>query len=515
MKRLLVTFILLIITHQAGAQHYLRYYEPDDWETLANYRYFTAAASEVGYVYFTTQGGLVIYDEATESWETHWLPHPIYRIGVHSFWLYLEIHPRYAENTWDNYIWFDKMTKEWHYDREPGGENIEWFGGNYDEAQLAQRFPFVNDVDFMDQYLRNFSITCWVTDHLDRYLWIGTNGDGIFKYEIFSGWFEKIRFGLLDDQVQSMQKVGNMIWFGGKGEVNAEFRGLTVYYQDTHEYQYLEARHMPKLPSATINDMVSDGRDMWFATPLGLVRYNFKRHGWQNYDTFSGLSEDDIRTLTMTGDYVWIGTETGLDWLRLDKDGNVDEIGRVDHPKLRYLTIYDLASDKNTVYAATRDGAYKYTPGDTAWTTIVAPAGQMVGDIYSVCVDGEDIYYANYEGLVHYNTRHDEWDWWPFYSTIPAKVNPGDTPRVTQIKADEHNIWVGTDRGVWRYMKAHRDWHQYVSQVTEFDRMPTYVSQSGLVSNDINDIMLDGDYVWFATDLGATRFYWNDPNRTW
>jgi len=33
----------------------------------------------------------------------------------------------------------------------------------------------------------------------------------------------------------------------------------------------------------------------------------------------------------------------------------------------------------------------------------------------------------------------------------------------------------------------------------------------GLLDNLVQDLVLDGDYIWFGTPEGVTRFFWNNP----
>ena len=37
--------------------------------------------------------------------------------------------------------------------------------------------------------------------------------------------------------------------------------------------------------------------------------------------------------------------------------------------------------------------------------------------------------------------------------------------------------------------------------------------EDGFLENHIQDLLLEGDYIYFGTQRGATRFYWNSPYR--
>ncbi|MCD6506351.1 hypothetical protein J7M22_06960 [Candidatus Poribacteria bacterium] len=64
---------------------------------------------------------------------------------------------------------------------------------------------------------------------------------------------------------------------------------------------------------------------------------------------------------------------------------------------------------------------------------------------------------------------------------------------IRSIATDRRNIWVGTDKGVSRYIKSEGRWVHYTMA-------------DGLSNDRVNDIAVDGNYVWFATDEGVTRF---------
>jgi len=40
-----------------------------------------------------------------------------------------------------------------------------------------------------------------------------------------------------------------------------------------------------------------------------------------------------------------------------------------------------------------------------------------------------------------------------------------------------------------------------------------FTTQDGLPSNEVYELLLDGDYLWIGSDRGLTRFLWNDPDR--
>ena len=72
--------------------------------------------------------------------------------------------------------------------------------------------------------------------------------------------------------------------------------------------------------------------------------------------------------------------------------------------------------------------------------------------------------------------------------------------RINDILADSGAVWVATERGVWKYKKREDRWRHFTTE-------------DGLLHDSVRWMLLDGDYIWFGTARGLTRFYWNAPYR--
>jgi ligand-binding sensor domain-containing protein len=65
---------------------------------------------------------------------------------------------------------------------------------------------------------------------------------------------------------------------------------------------------------------------------------------------------------------------------------------------------------------------------------------------------------------------------------------------------DDSAAWLGTDDGVLKFDKRRSRWRRFTVE-------------DGLPDNVVHYILLDGDFIWFGTPEGLTRFYWNSPYR--
>jgi sugar lactone lactonase YvrE len=69
---------------------------------------------------------------------------------------------------------------------------------------------------------------------------------------------------------------------------------------------------------------------------------------------------------------------------------------------------------------------------------------------------------------------------------------------VSKIACDRKHVWAATQDGVWKLNRMTDIWVRYTTD-------------DGLLDNQVQDLALDGDYIWFGTPQGATRFFWNNP----
>jgi len=51
----------------------------------------------------------------------------------------------------------------------------------------------------------------------------------------------------------------------------------------------------------------------------------------------------------------------------------------------------------------------------------------------------------------------------------------------------------------------------FLGRTKSFSR--DFTTEDGLASNYVYSLVLDGDYIWIGTDRGLTRFLWNNPER--
>lgn len=178
-------------------------------------------------------------------------------------------------------------------------------------------------VSFQDTFdLQGSSVEYPFDVHFDRehpWIWIAEFHDGIYRYNIETGEFE--RFGPVPGDhnslssnyvIQIFEDSNHNIWFStnnGLNLVSPENKKEGIFHRFLPEEDDPES-----LPGRDVRQVIEDsiGR-IWIVTEYGLARYNAETGGFQTYDASDGLPVNELRSIIEddNGDF-WIGTVQGL-----------------------------------------------------------------------------------------------------------------------------------------------------------------------------------------------------------
>ena len=146
------------------------------------------------------------------------------------------------------------------------------------------------------------------------------------------------------------------------------------------------------------------------------------------------------------------------------------------------------------VGAATDLGIYRYSRSQNAWTYVAGYPGILTQQAFAVSIYRDEVWFATDDGVEVYDKKLDQW------RGFSKNQYPTEGPMNT-ILADSAAVWVGTEgRGALKYLKSENRWR-------------AFTIADGLLDNSVRAILINGDYVWFGTAKGLTRFYWNAPYR--
>ena len=459
---------------------------------------------ESGSVYCTTALALCVRDPASRRWTNYSYreigvgSQQVHSIGFDQNYIYLITTGNVALKGTRNSSTFNQIPLE-EIAQVPA-DSISWFGKlgfksmslpNFLMNSSLLFFPDASHPYFQDVNDRNFGVSYYTEDPWQT-LWLGTRGLGSAKANMRTNFLEMIPFGLLQKNVNAIAAEGSDMWIGGIDQED-EIQGITHWNRKTGEWDYYEGRYITGLRSDDVTSIAPDGRYVWFGTLDGLSRLDSQKNNWDSFTIFNGLQNNQIYDVVLDSQFVWIATKDGLD--RIDKRMSKRDTLIVKHitrPKDR-VTVYDLEEDGKLLWAATNYGVYVYNIKNQKGGYYSGAGGPGNVPVYSVSVSGNEVWFATGYGVEAYNKTLKKWLGPPARYFVPGI-------EILTIRATPKAVWLGTTNGVLKYSKRRKFWRKF-NQI------------DGLLDQRVQFILPDGDYIWFGTREGLTRFYWNAPYR--
>lgn len=141
-------------------------------------------------------------------------------------------------------------------------------------------------------------------DEVNNDLYVGTNGNGVFKIDIDARKVNKVDISVFYNPWVSslLYDSEGTLWIGTSQEV--------VYYN-------LKTKKSDRItynsePIRNADAITQDGDNILIAHDRGLTIYNLKTHKQQNVGAAQGLSNVSIRSIATTEDYYWLATRINI-----------------------------------------------------------------------------------------------------------------------------------------------------------------------------------------------------------
>lgn len=122
--------------------------------------------------------------------------------------------------------------------------------------------------------------------------------------------------------------------------------------------------------------------------------------------------------------------------------------------------------------------------------TYISKHRGVVNAISSLQIDGDYLWIATKgSGLIRFNMLKNLWSWYPVgYGPYDGQIN--------DLAIDSQSLWLATNRGITKYDKQQNEWIVYTKNTTE----------GKLLSDKVTKVVIEYPYVWFGTDKGLCRY---------
>ncbi len=263
---------------------------------------------------------------------------------------------------------------------------------------------------------------------------------------------------------------------------------------------------------------------------------------WINYTPANGFPAGEVYSVAIQGAKVWAGTEHGL---ALIENGQVQKVFTRDDGLAGYA-VMSVAVDHATgaVWVGALGGLSRYSGGKFTHYTVLS-SGLANDLVYNVAVRGHYVWAATAAGVSRLNIWTHTWR---IYSVLGQPSAPFKEPWAYALSIGPHKAYMGLwGGGVVTYDLRQHTWRPYLDPdgsaeivlyrnqglisnmvsslahgpqsntfwagtyfgLSGYDgtRWHNYLRQdSGLASNFINGVTLEGRRVWAATQRGLCEF---------
>ncbi len=258
-----------------------------------------------------------------------------------------------------------------------------------------------------------------------------------------------------------------------------ETKGLFYYhpFQKKFSPNRIQVPNSPKKDFISIFNFLRQGENLWMATEMGFVNYNFKT---KNYKLYRTDNLEYTLALDKKGNLWAGGFEGGL--LRFDEKKD----------KFEKIPVPFKDSDVIQLTFVSEEKLWIHT-----WSNGIFEMNIRTGETHPLFIDGKKLVRSRISYIDHSGTiwiGSDE----GLYNLNRGKIQYYgnlSNPRVFSIAEDRKgNIWVGTAKGLNKIDPAQLS-------VTKWER------QNGLPNDFIYGVLVDNDdKVWVSTNYGISVF---------
>ncbi|PTX61033.1 two component regulator with propeller domain [Kordia periserrulae] len=292
------------------------------------------------------------------------------------------------------------------------------------------------------------------------YLWIGTQGGGIARFDgkSFTVWNEKN--GLMSNYIHALKFEKNKLYIGTR-------QGLAIRSKNSFQ-EYKAPR---------VYDIEIANNTAFLATQEGIYQYNAKNE-IEKIDCNTTLNATQINDILFDGNFFWIASRRGL-WKtnRLAADGTFQKVFNSD---FKSLTLY-----KDQIIAASFvDGIFSFHPKRQGFQEV-----SEVRQINSIeVINGDELWInTTNAGIKRINLTDN------IAEKPIAKSSGLSVYNIrTVFKDRQNNVWIGSSGGgLFKFEK---------------NNFRHYTKDNGLVANRIYALHHVNDALWISTaESGLTK----------
>jgi hypothetical protein len=515
MRTLGVVLISAATPFTAAAQSPSRDWRPEDRTVIGDFSRITSVASSIDRVYVTSPTSVVIWQPQLQTWAGPFQPSTRDALsGVfaalidpldHSLWLARPngwIHYQPELQIWDEgrvpdavvTIAFDESDPVGGlYMRTRGGWLVLPRGGIVPSPgrpparpikptsveEVLRQAPTLqtNAAQFLlDSRMRPVRFTA-AARSFDNQGWdLGTSGLGLFYLQDATAIPERVPFGLPSQFVAAVMSWPGGVWAATNRTAQAD-AAFTFVESALREFHTVRGLPATGTPFTRVLELAGLDRSVWAATDFGLARMQPAEERIELFDEGRGLPDSRVYDVAGRRGRIVVGTARGLALMN-------DSLGLTRVAPLFADAAYAVFPAGDSIWVGTPRGVFLAVPGEQ---DLVRPEGLASAALQVPVIGfstlGDTLVALTREHLMWRDPRQRAWSIGPNLSGLLG--------RLRRFAPDGPGFWVAGDRGVG---------------FVRLDGAPARTLREGDLPGPANDLAVDRDHLWIATEDGLVRF---------
>ena len=331
-----------------------------------------------------------------------------------------------------------------------------------------------------DNRLRSVRYTAAARSFDNRGWYLGTSGIGALYADDGAAIPERLNFGLPSEQVGAVFSWPGGVWAGTTRTAFVD-ASLTFVGSDLSEFRSFPGPSAVGTPFDHVRDLAGQGKSIWAATNQGVARVNPAEGRIQLIDEARGLPDNRAYSIVSRGGRITVGTGRGV--ARISDSLEVARIAPAYND-----AAYAVFPAGDSTWVGTPSGVRLALPG---MADLVRPEELTSPSLQTPIIDmamvGDTLVALTYDSFLWRNPKTRRWALGPNLSALLG--------RLRRFTADGPGFWLAGDRGLG---------------YARLNAAPLRMLRDGDLPGPINDLVVDQDHLWVATDRGLVRFRLRD-----
>lgn len=319
-------------------------------------------------------------------------------------------------------------------------------------------------------------------------IWIGTDAGIIFQGDPYMKSFYPMKYGLSNTDVQTFihsfpSWIGGRNYSGDEGSLSL-VDPYNAYFDWYEAESLINVNHLDIFENCTVNN------EYWFGSISSIIVYDSKRDFWRTLDASRGVPYGEIRFLEPDTNYIWAASNYEIEKINIKTKRS--ESTRLSN-SLSNSYINGLSLINNYLWVSTE---YKLLCYNTD-SEVIVPFNyignidaikdriDVITKFYDVFFDGLKLYVATNQGIIAYNNVNSTWE-------LIAESTIYNNKFVKIIYVYRNQLFIVTDNNLIR-LRMNKGFHK------KYDYQ---------FIGSINDIFVENNHVWLATNNGLIQFKW-------